>query len=298
MNRRGEIAALADIARPEVGVLLNVGPAHIEHLGSLAAIAEEKGDLLARLPARGRAVVNADDPRALAQARRSPAPVLRFGRGPDADVRAAEVRACERGFRFELRTPEGSLPVEVAGLAPVTVDNALAAAAAALAAGAPLRAVAEGLAGFRGVPGRFEVRRLRSGIILVDDSYNANPGSMAEALRAVAGRRGAGRAFAALGTMAELGDAAPAAHRQAGELAGRLGVEAVVALGEHAEELAAGAAAAGIPAHRIRVAKSAEDAAEWLAAALRPGDWVLVKGSRAARMERVVEAMAALRGEP
>lgn len=296
MNHRGEIAALAEIARPDVGVLLNVGPAHIEHLGSLEAIAEEKGDLLARLPAGGRAVVNADDPRALAQAQRSPARVLRFGRSPGADVRAALVRPREGGYRFELQAPEGTVSVEVAGLAPVTVDNALAAAAAALAAGAPLSAVGEGLARFRGVPGRFEARRLRAGVTLVDDSYNANPRSVAEALRAVADRRGSGRAFAVLGTMGELGAEAPAAHREVGALAARLGLDGLVALGEHAEALAAGAAEAGVPAHRIRVAKGADEAADWVASELGPGDWVLVKGSRAARMERVVEALAALWG--
>lgn len=297
MNHRGEIGALAEIACPDVGVLLNVGPAHIEHLGSLEAIAEEKGDLLAHLPAEGRAVVNADDPRVLAQARRSPAPVLHFGREADAEVRAEQVRPGSRGFRFVLRAPEGSLPVEVAGLAAVTVENALAAAAAALAAGAPLDAVGEGLARFRGVPGRFEPLRLRGGSTLVDDSYNANPRSVSEALRTVAERRGPGRAFAVLGTMGELGGEARAAHREAGALAARLGIAGLVALGEHAHELAAGAAGAGLPEERIRVARGAEDAADWVAAALCPGDWVLVKGSRAARMERVVQALVALVGE-
>jgi len=288
MNHRGEIAALAAIAAPTVGVLTNVGTAHIEHLGSREAIATEKGDLLAALPEDGVAVVNADDALARAQAERTRARVLRFGTGPDADVRTEEVRGRDgRGFAFVLCAPAGRIPVEVDGVGESTLWNALAASAAALAAGAPAGAVARGLASYRAAPGRLRPREVR-GVLVLDDSYNANPQSMAVAMQSLAALRREGRAFAALGAMGELGAEAEPAHRELGREAARLGLSGIVALGEHAEAVAAGARDAGLPEARARVAADHADAARAVSDWLRPGDRVLVKGSRAARMERVV----------
>jgi len=293
MNHRGEVAALAAIARPTVGVLTNVGTAHIEFLGSREEIAREKGDLLAALPADGTAVVNADDPRACAQAQRTGARVLRFGAAAAADVRAEKVADLgASGFAFALRTPWGDAAVRVAGLGETSVPNALAAAAAALAAGARLDQVAGGLARYAPAGGRMQARRLPGGARLIDDSYNANPQSMEAALRSLARLRGDGRALAVLGDMGELGAEAVPAHREAGALAARLGVDLLVALGEHAGEVGEGARAAGLDAARIHAGGSHEEAARLLRALLEPGDWVLVKGSRSMRMERVIEALA------
>lgn len=293
MNHRGEIAALARIARPTVGVVTNVGAAHIEFLGTQEDIAKEKGDLFAALPEDGIAVANADDARVVAQAERGPARTLFFGCAPGADVRAASVKDDEACFHFTLLSPEGSVPVQVAGLGETTVTNALAAAAAALAAGASLQHVADGLAAFAGVRGRMQPRSLTGGLRVIDDSYNANPESVAAALRSLARLRGSHRTLAVLGDMGELGDATTQAHRRAGALAAELGIDFLLALGEHADAVAQGARSAGMAPERVHVEASHEDAAHRVRALMGADDWVLVKGSRSMRMERVVEAMEA-----
>jgi UDP-N-acetylmuramoyl-tripeptide--D-alanyl-D-alanine ligase len=293
MNHRGEIAPLAAIARPNVGVITNIGTAHIEHLGSRQAIALEKGDLIEGLPGNGTAVLNADDPNALDQRRRTEAQVVTFGRSDKADVRAERLTALgARGFVFDLTTPGGRSPVHVAGLGETTVMNALAAAAAAVAAGASLEQVGSGLASFRPVDGRMEQLTLPRNIIVINDTYNANPQSMEVALRSLADLKGSSRAVAVLGDMGELGASAVAAHRAAGRLVADLGIELLFALGEHAEDVAAGAIDAGMERERVHVGRDHAEAGASLRTLLHGNDWVLVKGSRSMRMERVVEALA------
>jgi UDP-N-acetylmuramoyl-tripeptide--D-alanyl-D-alanine ligase len=298
MNHRGEIARLAAIARPTVGALTNVGTAHIEHLGSREAIGEEKGDLIAALPPGGVAVLNADDAIANAQASRTRARVLRFGRGEAADVRAESLRERAAGYAFALRTPEGSATVEIAGLAETSVYNALAAAAAALGAGTPLADLAPGLARYAPVRGRLTPLVLDGDVLLVDDTYNANPQSMEVALRALAAPRGESgfRRIAVLGDMGELGAESERAHRATGALAARLGFDLLVAVGAHAGDVAEAARAAGLGGARVHVENDAERAADRVLAELRPRDRVLVKGSRSMRMERVVDRIARARG--
>jgi UDP-N-acetylmuramoyl-tripeptide--D-alanyl-D-alanine ligase len=292
MNHRGEIARLAAIARPTIGVLTNVGTAHIEHLGSRDEIAREKGDLLAALPAAGVAVVNGDDSRALEQAERSPARVLRFGLGPEAEVRAERVTPLgERGFAFDLVAARDRQAVHVAGLGEATVPNALAAAAAALAAGCSLVETAHGLAAYRPVGGRMEPLALPRNIIVINDTYNANPQSMEVALRSLAGLRGSSRGVAVLGDMGELGETADEAHRAAGRLVAELGLDFLFALGPRAEHTARGALDAGMDPSRVRIGRDHDDLGASLRAILRGNDWVLVKGSRAMRMERVVDVL-------
>jgi len=291
MNHRGEIAPLAAIAKPSVGVVTNVGSAHVEHLGSREAIALEKGDLLAALPADGTAVIPAQDRFGLAG--RTRAAVVRFGRGADADVRAEQVRELETGgFAFQLATPAGRVAARVAGLGEATLANALAAAAAAQAAGASLEALAAGLARYQPVHGRLERIDLGAGMVLIDDTYNANPQSMEVALRVLAERRGRGRGLAVLGEMGELGVTADDAHRDIGRLVGSLGIDRLFALGAFASRFAEGAAAAGMPAERIVLCRDHDELAERVARELAPHDWVLVKGSRSARMELVVERLS------
>jgi len=297
MNHRGEIARLAEIARPTVGILTNVGTAHIEHLGSQDEIALEKGDLVAALTEEGSAVLNADDPRALAQGERTPARVVRFGRGPGADVRPEGLRAANGRFAFDLCAAQGRVAVEVAGLAETAVANALAAAAAALAAGASLDDVAEGLARYRPVRGRLVPIALPGGGLLVDDTYNANPQSMEVALRILArlvaeASAKAARGIAVLGDMGELGESSGCAHRSTGRLAATLGIHHLFAVGERAGEVAEGAVAAGMDPARVHTSRDAGETGAELESMLRPGDHVLVKGSRAMRMERIVARLA------
>lgn len=297
MNHRGEIARLAAIAKPTIGVLTNVGTAHIEFLGSRDEIAREKGDLLAALPAEGVAVFNADDAYAREQAERSAARRVGFGLGPSADVRAERITSLgERGHAFDLVAGSAREAVHVAGIGDAAVSNALAAAAAALAAGVSLADVAVGLAAYRPVGGRMQPVALPRNIIVIDDTYNANPQSMELALRSLASLRGSSRGFAVLGDMGELGETAEEAHRAAGRLVAELGLDYLFALGARAEATARGALEAGMEPERVRVSKDHDELGDALRAILRGNDWVLVKGSRSMRMERVVQSLARAEG--
>ncbi len=296
MNHRGEIARLTAIARPDVGVITNVGTAHIEYLGSRENIALEKGDLVAGLESSGVAVLNADDPLVAAQAGRSAARVVRYGLSDSADVRPRGARFDgDASFVYTLCAPLGEIEIRIAGLGETTVINSLAAAAAAIATGAGLAQIAEGLGRFQAVHGRMESRRLPSGAHVIDDTYNANPQSVRAALESLARLKGKGRSIAVLGDMGELGETAPAAHRDAGRLAGELGTDFLYALGTRAEGIVAGAREAGMTADRAHIGRDHSDIGSRVAAQLRPDDWVLVKGSRAMQMEKVVEAL--LEGE-
>lgn len=292
MNHRGEIARLAAIAKPDVGVITNVGTAHIEYLGSRDNIALEKGDLVASLAATGIAVLNADDPLVDAQARRTAARVIRFGLTDSADVRARNARFDEDAcFLYTLCSPLGETHVRIAGLGETTVINSLAAAAAAIAAGASLEQIAEGLGRFEAVHGRMQSVKLASGAHVIDDTYNANPQSVRAALESLARLKGKGRSIAVLGDMGELGDDAPAAHREAGRLAGELGIDFLYALGSRAEGVVAGAREAGMQGEHVQIGRDHAEIGSQVGARLRSGDWVLVKGSRAMQMEKVVEAL-------
>jgi UDP-N-acetylmuramoyl-tripeptide--D-alanyl-D-alanine ligase len=295
MNHRGEIARLVEIARPTVGIVTNVGTAHIEFLGSREEIALEKGDLVAGLGADGVAVLNADDPLVMAQAERVRARVVTFGRGDAAGVRARQVRAERGAYAFALESEGGSVDVRVAGLGETTVANALAAAAGALAAGATLAEVASGLAAHRSIEGRLHPVPLANGTLVIDDSYNANPQSLEVALRVLAAQvaPAGGRHLAVIGDMGELGAQTDEAHRQAGALAASLGVEELFAVGHYAAEVAEGARAAGLPEDRVHADEDWQKIAEALLKRLAPGDQVLVKGSRAMRMERIVARIKA-----
>lgn len=293
MNHRGEIADLAAIAQPTIGVLTNVGTAHIEFLGSRETIAQEKGDLLAALPSSGTAVVGRDDPLAFAQAARTPARVLSFGRDPKAELCASHVRFLSEGaYAFQFDTPFGRGEIRVPGLAETIVENALAAAGGALAAGVDFEAVAAGLARHAGVPGRMQPRPFPNDVLVIDDTYNANPQSMQNALETLSRLASKGRRHAVLGPMGELGDAADAAHREAGRLVAALGLDELYALGDAAELMASGAREAGLPEDRIHIESDHAALAGRLEARLAEGDRVLVKGSRAATMERVIELLA------
>jgi len=293
MNHRGEIAPLAAIAQPTVGVITNAGTAHIEHLGSRDAIAHEKGELVAALAPEATAVLNADDPRVLAQRTRTRARCVTFGLAAGAGVRGERVTALgERGFAFDLVIDGARTAVQVAGLGDSTVPNALAAAAAALAAGASLGDVAEGLARYQPIGGRMERVALPRNIILINDTYNANPQSMRVALESLAKLKGQSRGIAVLGDMGELGQAALEAHRATGTLVAQLRLDHLFALGDFAEKLAEAAVAAGMAAERVHVGGSHQQVADAVRDLLQGNDWVLVKGSRSMKMERVVEALA------
>ena len=293
MNHRGEIAPLAAIAAPTVGVITNVGTAHIEYLGSQDEIALEKGDLVAGLPSTSTAVLNADDPRVLAQAERCQARILSFGLSEAAAVRGERVTPLgEQGFAFDIAFDGERCAVHVRGLGETTVINALAAAAAGIATGMPLRDVADGLARYEPVGGRMEKVTLPRNIIVINDTYNANPQSTAVALRSLSRLKGVSRGIAVLGDMGELGDTAQSAHRGNGRLVAELGLDYLFALGKWADETAQAAREGGMDPGRIVVARDHGEVFEAIRNILQGDDWVLVKGSRAMQMEKVVERLA------
>lgn len=291
MSGFGEIARLAEIAEPHVGVITNVGPAHIENLGSLDGIAKAKGELIAALPAEGKAVLNLDDPRLQGFVAENRERAVTFGLRPGANVTADEVDETLRGVSFRLITPGGSAHVTLPVMGAHNVYNALAAAAAAWSMGLSVDEIKEGLERFSPVKMRMELVEV-AGALVINDAYNANPASMAAALTALASIKD-GRRVAVLGDMLELGDAAGKAHYDTGRLAGSEGLALLVLVGERAEDTARGAVEAGMAEENIVVASSREEAASVLSGKLRPGDHVLVKGSRGMKMEKVIELLRA-----
>lgn len=270
----GHISRLARVARPEIGIVTRVAMAHVEYLGDLAGVARAKSELVAALPPDGAAVLNLDDPWVAHMASVSPCPVLGFAVAADAEVRAHDV-VLDDSLRpaFGITTPWGAGEVRLALHGAHQVPNALAAAAAALWCGVPFDAVLSALSEVTGPALRMEVRRVPGGPLLVVDCYNANPASTEAALRSLDEVPGV-RKVALLGLMAELGAQTEAEHRGAARLATELGIEVV-----GYETLLYGQEHVDSP-----------EAAMTLLQGMGPGDAVLVKGSRVARLEEVVRA--------
>ncbi|MEL6187138.1 MAG: UDP-N-acetylmuramoyl-tripeptide--D-alanyl-D-alanine ligase, partial [Myxococcota bacterium] len=286
MNALGEIARMTEIAEPEVGLVTNVGPAHIGELGSLDNISKAKGELFAGLPDGATAVVNLDDPRVRARAdERSGIRKITFGRSPQAEVRLLSSEPTKGGQRLEIAhcgaTKELELPLPGEHNA-MNATGAWAAAQVLAPPPAPERA-AEGLARLGDIGGRFSVRDIR-GVTVIDDSYNANPASFAasaETARAWAGPR---RLVVAAGEMHELGQHSESGHAEAGQALARAGAVVVAGFGSGASPLVAASGAQ----ERRHEAEDFDALAHWLVERIRPGDVVLVKGSRGSRMERII----------
>ncbi|SOE02779.1 UDP-N-acetylmuramoyl-tripeptide--D-alanyl-D-alanine ligase [Blastococcus haudaquaticus] len=283
----GHIARLCRIAPPRIGVVLNVGSAHLGEFGSPEGTAQAKGELVEALPEEGTAVLNADDPRVLGMAPRTVATVVTTGLGDDATVRATGVTLDDSARpRFTLVAAGEEHPVALQVTGGHQVANALSAAAAALAAGMTPADVAAALSNATARSRwRMEVDRRADGVVVVNDAYNANPESMRAALAALTGLP-ATRRIAVLGAMGELGPGAPAEHDRLGRDAAAAGVDLIVAVGADAVGIAEGAVAAGRRAGEESVHVPDRAAARGLLSeVLRPGDVVLVKASRAYGLE-------------
>lgn len=292
-RHRGDIAYLCSLAHPRVGVVLNVGTAHLGEFGSREAIAAAKGELVEALPSGGRAVLNADDPLVAAMVTRTTAQAVTFGRTARADVAAERVELDDLGRPlFQLRTPNGSAPVHLQLRGEHLVPNALAAAAATLHYTSDIAAVAAGLSAAVPVSaGRMQVTDRSDGVTIVDDSYNASPPAMAAALQAAQKIADGRRIVAVLGEMFELGEAATAEHVKVGELAADCGVAVVIAVGgPNATLIADGARDRGVAALHLADANAALHVVQQ---ALLPGDVVLVKGSNGVGLQPVATAIAA-----
>jgi UDP-N-acetylmuramoyl-tripeptide--D-alanyl-D-alanine ligase len=288
-NQPGEIAALARICRPTVGIVTVVASAHTEFFGSLDGVQAEKSALVRAIPPEGAVVLNTDDARVLAMREQAAARVLTYGTSAAADVRAVgpAVETAE-GVRFALAMGGQERSVRLAFAGRHNVVNALAAAGAGRALGLGLDQIAAGLEAARPAKGRCVWRR-SGGITILDDTYNANPSSLIAALDTLAAGAGAARRVVVLGDMLELGAGGEAAHREAGRAIAAAGVAELIGLGRHARTAVEAARAAGLAESHHTA--TFEDTVVLLLKRLVPGDALLVKGSRGMRMEQVVDAL-------
>ena len=285
MNHPGEIVALSKIAAPDAAIITNVGVAHIEFMGSREAIAKEKGALAEAVGPQGTVILNADDPFSNGIAARSRAKVV-FAGTTDGTVRATEIRQSADGSEFTIL--EGAhrcrAQLSVPGLH--MVQNALLAVAAGRAFGLSIEECAAGLALAPLAKARLQIKQI-GGVDFLDDSYNANPDSMKAALRTLVELDTEGKRIAVLGEMRELGTESERGHREVGETAAMLKVDQLITIGDTAATIAQGARAAGL--NNVSPVSSTRKAADLLGEIAAPGDLVLIKGSRAAKTEEVIE---------
>src|SRR5438477_11478230 len=285
MNHPGEVAALAAIAAPDIAIITNIGIAHIEFMGSREAIAKEKGAMVDAIGRRGSVILNADDPFSAGIAARTRARIIWAGITAGT-VSAAEITQSANGSDFTIR--EGAhrcrAQLPVPGLH--MVQNGLLAVAVGRVFGLSLEECAAGLVAAPLTKARLQIKEVH-GVQFLDDSYNANPDSMKAALRTLVELDAEGQRIAVLGEMRELGDESERGHREVGETAAALRVDYLIAIGKVAAAIVRAAERAGL--EKTRAVTSASEAAEILAKIAEPGDLVLIKGSRAARTELVME---------
>ena len=292
----GEIAQLARVAPPDIGVELIVAPAHLEFFDSVEQIAEGKAQLIENLKPGGVAVLNADDERVAAMRAKHAGRTLTFGIAQMADVMAADIESARFGLtRFRLCTPLGEAMAELRLPGRHNLSNALAAAAVATCFHVAPEEIARALAGARPTEMRGEVIDFAQEFSVIDDSYNSNPASLLSMVRALAeGRAGGGterRAFVVAGEMLELGTDAARLHREAGQEIAAAGVDVLWGVRGLASELVAGARAGGMSEQATRFFATTDEAARALPGEIRPGDLVLVKGSRSVRTDLIVAAL-------
>ena len=288
MNAPGEIARLAQIAAPQVGLVTNVHPVHLQGLGGIQAVADAKGELIEALPGTGVAVLNADDPYALMLASRTRARKVTFGNNPAADVRVSDLAQAEDGLRFNLEMAGRTQAVHLPRLGLHNASNAAAAAAVGLVENLEPEVIAHRLAEAPQPPMRMEERQVGTWHLLVD-CYNANPRSVQAALATLGQLPGRGPKLAVLGDMLELGDSAEAMHEQTGTTVAGLKLDGLVAFGPLSQSMARAARNDGL--EQVLETEDVQETVDWLRARLDDDAWVLIKGSRGMRLERVVAAL-------
>jgi len=295
MNHAGEIRTLVGIAEPEVRVWTNVGDAHIGFFTSVDAIANAKAEILESAKPDDVLVANANDPRVMFHASRFEGRLVTFGINTDADVEArdVDVRGLD-GTRAAVRTPVGEFALRSPLLGLGNLSNVLAATAVAVTFDIPLDAIAERTASLRPAHHRGELLRLPGGLTLVDDSYNSSPAALTRSLETMASANGSARKGAVIGEMLELGEHGTRLHGECGRSAAAAGLDLLIAVGgDHARELAASAVAAGMSSASVIHVATNEHAVEAALQRVRPGDLVLVKGSRGIGLDLVVDRLKA-----
>jgi len=292
MNLPGEIRRLKEIAEPQVSLITNIGRAHLEFLGSMEGIARAKGELWEGLGPEDWIAVNRDDPRVVDLAAAAQCRKKSFGIRERAEVRAEEIAVeAGRGIRFSLVLNGKRKPVRLNTFGGHNVYNALGAASLAAILGLGLEEMAAGLEKFQPYAGRGKILHLGRNLHLLDDTYNSNPDSLEATLTAFAEMKEKSRGLVVLGDMLELGPGTVDFHFQAGRRMGEMGFGHLFFLGDQRDRLAEGARSAGMEEERIHSLAAAEEAAASLEKVMEEGDWLLVKGSRRMKMERIVEEL-------
>jgi len=293
MNVPGEIRRLTEIAEPDVGLITNIQKVHLEGLGSLERLKEEKGELFRRMRRDGTIVVNQDDPRVMELASHYPGQKITFGTEHPAEVMAKEVRLRgEGGASFTLILEGEAMAIHLPLLGRHFVPDALSAVAIACLFGVEVQQIKEALENFKPFPMRMEVVRLKGRTTLINDAYNASPYSTELALETLAEAKGEGRAIAVLGDMLELGSFTKEAHEQIGKKVSELSIDFLLALGEEASTVVQSAIRHGFPMKSARMVENHSEAISLLREMIQDGDWILVKGSRRMAMEKIVEGLA------
>lgn len=293
MNVPGEIRRLTEIAEPDVGLITNIQTVHLEGMGSLERLKEEKGELFRRMRRDGTILVNGDDPRVVDLAGDYPGQKITFGIEHPADIMAKEIRLNgAEGTSFTLILEGEATEVHLRLLGRHFVPNALSAMAVACLFGVEVSRAREALENFQFFPMRMEVIPLRGGETLINDAYNANPYSTKAALETLVEAKGMGRAIAVLGDMLELGSLTKEAHEQIGKRVSELSVDFILAMGEEASVVVESAIRHGLPAEKARIVESHSEAISLLRQMIQNGDWILVKGSRKMAMEEIVKGLA------
>jgi UDP-N-acetylmuramoyl-tripeptide--D-alanyl-D-alanine ligase len=290
MNRPGEIGRLAEICVPEIGVITNIGPAHLEGLGSIEGVMHAKGELLEKIKPGGTAVLNIDDPRVHQLSGKTSRDVLSYGLSENAKIRAIKIREEGSGISFELILPTERVVVGLKTFGTFMVTNALAAASVGHLMGLSAREIKAGLESFEPVRGRLNIFKTGNGIHVIDDTYNANPGSMGAAISTLTSLKAGERGIFVAGDMLELGSHSERLHRNIGSLAAESDIERLYITGEFAGSVAEGARDEDMDPQKIFIGTKKEILAD-LSAWTRPGDWILSKGSRGMAMESIVEGL-------
>jgi UDP-N-acetylmuramoyl-tripeptide--D-alanyl-D-alanine ligase len=296
MNRSGEIGRLTEIAAPDVGVITNVGKAHLEGLGDIQGVARAKVEMVEKMSPKGKVILNGDDRLLMKTAAVHRKDLVTFGLNETCEFRADHIqdRGVE-GISFDLRHGKDVWPVKLRVPGLQNVFNALAAGAAGLCLGEPPEHMVEGLARFEGVKGRFTVIPLREDVLLVDDTYNANPSSLEAALEALGSlAKGKRRTIVGLGEMLELGKEAGEAHLEAGRRVAKLDPAYFLAMGEHAGEMIRGALMGGMSDDRVEAAETREHMVKRIKEEFEKGDLIFLKGSRRMGLDKVVEELKSM----
>ena len=290
MNHPGEIDYLTKISEPDIGIITNVGPAHLEGVMTIDGVVNAKGELIEGLKSDAIAILNADDPAFPKLKNKASCDVLSFGINNNANISARSITQKKNCCSFDLILPHEEVQVNLPTPGAFMVSNALAAACAAFHLKLSANEIKKGLETFNPVAGRLNIVTNKEQVNIIDDTYNANPASMDAAFQTLCELKGKNTGFLIVGDMFELGENSNELHEQTGENAAKKGIDKIYATGSFADAFIKGALSAGINKKNVRTDTKANIISE-LKTKLKPGDWVLVKGSRAMGMETIVSAL-------